>query len=969
MIKFYRFTDLILFEIKYREAIPGIFSAKSCPSLHFWRFCYYKIIILFSIFLSIVPSAANQKSIQIPEKIVIASDDNYPPYIFRDENGKLTGYLIDIWNLWEKKTGTKVEWMATDWSKAISMMEAGNADILETVFFTIKRSTWLTFSKPYAEIPSPVYVHRKLTGISDISSLKGLTIGAKERDNVINVLMQNGITNIKTYPNYEAIIKDARDGNIKIFAIDEPPALFYIYKYNLENEFRQSVVLYTGAFHRAVRKGNESLLNYIEKGFSLITEKENKAILDKWMGKPLFNPVYIKYIYYAIIAILVIIATLVMFNYILRKQIKIKTNQLNEAYKNLLKAEDRWKFAIEGTEQGLWDWNIKTGEVYFSPQWKKMLGFNEDEIGNSINEWESRVHPDDIKAAWEDIRKHFNGETDTYINEHRLKCKDGTYKWIIDRGKIIDTDENGAPLRMIGTHTDITLHKENEKLLQEKEALYRFLFEHNPAPMLVYEWGTLNILAVNEAFTNRYGYNKEEIRNMVLTDLCPDNEKESIKNLTSKISGYAFAGEWHHIKKDGSIITILAHSHDLVYDGKEARVIVITDITYLKEIEEEIIKARNKAEESDKLKTAFLANMSHEIRTPMNAILGFMQLLKNPLLDQEERANYVEIIEKNGERLLSTINNIIEISRIETGLVEVKMENVSVSEIIQNIIKLFRYQAEEKGIKLEFINGKDPVPLEIITDRFKLETILINLIGNAIKFTEKGFVETGYNIKKDIVEFYVKDSGLGIPPEKIETIFKPFVQVENDLNRSYEGSGLGLAIAKAYIELLGGTIKVESEPGNGTVFYFTVPYIEKGNIKTAGNKTVTEMPSSFTPNLPLKILVAEDDEASYLFIKTILSGYGLTILRAMNGEEAIGILKTNPEISLLLLDIKMPVMDGLKATRLIREFNKTIPIIAQTALVFPFDMEQAIEAGCTDYITKPIDRREMIGKVQKYLSF
>jgi len=927
---------------------------------------------LILILIDCIISTAHQGSTGNPEKIVIASDDNYPPFIFRDEYGKLTGYLIDIWNLWEKKTGTKVEWIATDWNKALAIMEEGKADVLETVFFTKKRSTWLTFSKPYAEIPSPVYVHRKLTGISEISSLKGFTIGAKQGDNVISVLEQNGVTTIKTYPNYEAIIQDAKNGNIKIFAIDEPPALFYIYKYNLENEFRQSVILYSGAFHRAVRKGNENLLNYVEKGFSLITEKENRAILDRWMGKPLFYPLYIKYLSYAVIAIVAIIVTLLMFTYILRKQVKIKTNQLNEAYKDLMKAEARWKFAVEGTEQGLWDWNIKTGEVYFSPQWKKMLGFNENEIGNTINEWESRVHPDDYEAAWKDIRRHFNGETDTYINEHRLKCKDGTYKWILDRGKIIETDENGAPLRMIGTHTDITLRKENEKLLQEKEALYRFLFEHNPAPMLVYERGTLSMLAVNEAFTNRYGYRKEEIRNMVLTDLYPDDEKEPIKNLASRITGYAFAGEWHHIRKDGSVITILAHSHDLVYEGKEARVAVITDITYLKEIEEEIIKARNKAEESDRLKTAFLANMSHEIRTPMNAILGFMQLLKNPLLDQEERVNYVEIIEKSGERLLSTINNIIEISRIETGLVEVKTEKVSVDEIIRNIIKLFRYQAEEKGIKLEFTNGRDQSPLEIVTDRFKIETILINLIGNAIKFTQKGFVETGYIIYNNFVEFYVKDSGPGIPSDKIDTIFKPFVQVENDLNRNFEGSGLGLAIAKAYVELLGGTIKAESEPGKGSVFYFTVPYLEKGNIKTEENETKAEIPTSFTPNLPLKIplkiLIAEDDEASYLFIKTILSGYGLTILRAINGKEAIKILETNPDISLLLLDIKMPVIDGLEATRRIREFNKTIPIIAQTALAFPFDRKQALEAGCTDYITKPLDRKKLIGKIMQYLS-
>ena len=935
-----------------------------------YKFTQKLVTALLLAVLSIFPGKAFSQNIydtlhKKPERFVIVSDDNYPPFIFRDEDGNLTGLLIDEWNLWQKKTGTLVEWLATDWNKALEIMRSGGADVIETVFYTEERAMWLAYSRPYVQIPVPVYFHRNLSGISDISTLKGFTIGAKAGDAVIEYLRKNGITTIAEYPSYEAIINDVVAGNLKVFTIDEPPALYYLYKKNIDREFRQAEILYTGAFHRAVLKGNENILEYIENGFNLISSTERKKLYDRWMGKPLVRPEYYRYTIIALLIFSGIIITLLLFTYFLRKEVRRKTEQLSKTMEDLRKAEARWKFAIEGTEQGLWDWYIQTGEVFFSKQWKKMLGYEEDEIGNSLKEWEERVHPDDLKQAWDDIEKHFRGETDMYINEHRLLCKNGTYKWILDRGRVIEFTGDGKPLRMIGTHTDISEIKEKEKILLENEALYRFLFEHNPAPMLIYERGTMNIMAVNEALCSNYGYTPAELQNMRLHELVVENERETLIERAAKVKGYSFSGEWHVKRKDGSLSVVLTHSHELTYEGKQARVIAITDITYLKEIEQELIEARNRAEESDRLKTAFLANMSHEIRTPMNAILGFMELLKKPDLLQEDREDFMTIIEESGKRLLSTINDIIEISKIETGLVETNLKPENLYEVISTTLNLFKPLARAKGLEFRLKCPEKTELCNILTDRFKLESIITNLLSNAVKFTKEGYIETGLWLENDSIIIYVKDTGRGIPADKLKAVFNPFYQADTTLSREHEGSGLGLAIAKAYSEMLHGRLWVESEPGKGSTFFLMIPLIKSDSAQSIPEQGVDSKKELIRPS---KIIIADDEETSFLLLKTILAPYGITCLHAANGKDTLRILDNEKDVSLILLDIKMPVMDGYETVKKIRERNISIPVIAVTAYAFPSDREKALANGCNDYISKPIIKQELISKLKKYLS-
>ncbi len=368
--------------------------------------------------------------------------------------------------------------------------------------------------------------------------------------------------------------------------------------------------------------------------------------------------------------------------------------------------------------------------------------------------------------------------------------------------------------------------------------------------------------------------------------------------------------------------------------------------------------AKEKAEESDRLKSAFLANMSHEIRTPMNGILGFSELLKEPGLSGETQQEYISIIHKSGKRMLNIINDIVDISKIESGQMNLFISETNINEQIEFIYTFFKPEIEGKGMQFSNMSSLPAKECFIKTDREKVYAILTNLIKNAVKFTEKGSIEIGCNKKGKFLEFYVIDTGIGIPKDRQTAIFERFVQADIADKNAYQGAGLGLSISKAYVGMLGGEIWVESEAGKGSAFYFTLPYqAETIKENNAGNEILPS--SELTPINKFKILIAEDDEPSEKFLLIAIKKFGDEIITVKNGIEAVAACRNNPDIDLVLMDIMMPEMDGYEATRQIRKFNKDVIIIAQTAYALEGDREKSIAAGCDNYMSKPINTAEL----------
>lgn len=514
-----------------------------------------------------------------------------------------------------------------------------------------------------------------------------------------------------------------------------------------------------------------------------------------------------------------------------------------QALRTIKESEKRFELAMQASRDGLYDWNLVTNEIYYSPGWKKMLGYEYHELPNDFSVWETLTKAEDVKKSWDLLEKVKNKELDRFETEFKMKHKDGHWIDIFSRAEAI-FDKKGKAIRMIGTHVDISERKKAE-----------------------------------------------------------DQLKYALK----------------------------------------------------------------KAQESDSLKSAFLANMSHEIRTPMNGILGFSSLLKQANLNTTKQREYIEIIEKSGRRMLSTINDLIDISRIESGQVNIEKTQINFNQQLDYLFHFFKPEADEKALSFAYKPRCKDNEAFITTDEEKFIAIMSNFIKNAIKYTPEGNIEFGYHILDNIVEFYVKDSGIGITEDKHKAIFERFVQADLSITKPYEGSGLGLAICKAYAEMIDGNIRVESQINEGATFYLALPFKTNKAKPIETKKELTPKRQAGFDLKDLNILVVEDDEASSLYMKIILKNQCNQLHFAGTGRAAIDYTKKHPEIDLILMDIRMPDIDGLTATRDIRKFNKDILIVAQTAYAMESDRQKAIDAGCNDYIQKPVQEEKLFELIQTLL--
>lgn len=389
------------------------------------------------------------------------------------------------------------------------------------------------------------------------------------------------------------------------------------------------------------------------------------------------------------------------------------------------------------------------------------------------------------------------------------------------------------------------------------------------------------------------------------------------------------------------------------------------NITERKLAEVELVKAKEKAEESDRLKTAFLHNISHEIRTPMNAIVGFSEYLNNPYLSADRREYFTDIIIRSSNQLLSIITDIVNIATIEAGQEKVHETQINLNSLLRLLYDQYLLKAQKQNILLSYKLEMEDSAAAIITDEPKLTEIISNLLENAIKFTKDGYVDFGYKLCGTLLQFYVKDTGIGISKEMHEDIFERFRQVETSSSRRFGGSGLGLSISKAYAEMLGGSIWVNSELGHGSEFSFTIGY------KKANGKVIADIPFTMGGNEVLEesqtILIAEDEDYNFMLLQELLSVLKVHIIRARNGNEAVEICMSDTPIHLILMDIKMPGMDGYEAARRIKELRPKVTIIAQSAYYTEADKAKAFASGCSDFISKPFKQDTLLSKVKEVM--
>ncbi|PKP39606.1 MAG: hypothetical protein CVT98_01165 [Bacteroidetes bacterium HGW-Bacteroidetes-15] len=634
--------------------------------------------------------------------------------------------------------------------------------------------------------------------------------------------------------------------------------------------------------------------------------------------------------------------------------------------------------------------------VFWKDKDLKYLGCNKSFAQDSGFEKPSEiVGLTDFDLVWKEYANHYRSDDLGIIktgfpklNYEELQEHPSGRKFWIRASKIPLRDFNGKVIGVLGAYDDITDSKNAREIIELERIYFEQLFESAPEGIVVLDANDC-VIRCNQEFTRMFGYSQHEVINKPINSLIvPDDFKDEGTLLTNSVAaGKEVKHETLRKRKDGNLVNVSILGKPIYFQGGKIAVYgIYRDITDRKLVEDELVLknheiesqneeyrvineelyfAKLKAEESDRLKSAFLANMSHEIRTPMNGILGFSQLLTNPEIPEVDVKQYVDVIQSCGNQLLGIINDLIDISKIEANQINIVESDTNINDILNEQFLLFQAKAESKGIELSIASKLPNSKSIILTDNGRLKQVLTNLIGNAIKFTKSGYIKFGYSLKGTELEFFVEDSGIGISDDSQEIIFERFRQVETNFSEQTGGTGLGLAISKAFIQKMGGDIWVESTPGKGSKFIFTLPYKPGTIAKEQEVESINTYLKSIRPGI--NVLVAEDDDINYFFIHEMLADFDINIIRASSGDEVVDIVKSNPSVDIVLMDIRMPGMDGYTATKEVKSLRPNLPIIAQTAYAFSSDRAKALEVGCDDHISKPIDRLKLVSLMAKYL--
>jgi len=667
-----------------------------------------------------------------------------------------------------------------------------------------------------------------------------------------------------------------------------------------------------------------------------------------------------------------------------------------QAEETLRKSEALYRNLVEELPDGVYKSTHDGKFVDVNPAMVSMLGYSGKEELMAI----------DIKTqlyfSIEDRESVVLQEKYKETGVYRMKKKDGSEIWVEDHGWL-NFDKKSNILYHEGIMRDVTERRRAELDLQNKNeelniknTFIQTILDNLPIGLSLHDIHQGETIYMNKKFEEIYGWASNEIKTVDLffEKVYPDETyRQQIMNrvMADINSGDPKRMHWENnliTGKDGS--QRIVNSVNIPLTEQNTMVSTVMDITELHHIQNDLKQAKEKAEESDRLKSAFLANMSHEIRTPMNGILGFAQLLKEQNLTGNQQKEYIRIIEKSGVRMLNIINDIVDISKIESGQMKVHLTETNVNDQLEYLHHFFKTEAENNGLQLYITNNLPKNEATIVTDREKLYAILTNLIKNAIKYTNEGSIEFGCktvqmvhepsvhepsvhesSIHESSIQFYVTDTGIGVPKDRQEAIFDRFIQADIADKMARQGAGLGLSISKAYVEMMGGTMWVESQEKVGSTFYFTLPYQpvtnEEQPIKNellADQEVIQK-----EPGVPrLKIVIAEDDDASTEYMSILLQKFVKEIIKVKTGTQAVEACLNHPDIDLVLMDIKMPEMDGYEATRQIRKFNTKVRIVAQTANAFTGDKNKAIEAGCDDYLSKPIKKEELLNLIEKSLN-
>ena len=644
------------------------------------------------------------------------------------------------------------------------------------------------------------------------------------------------------------------------------------------------------------------------------------------------------------------------------------TNE-KETQQKLKEFESRFRLALEKLGDNVWEHDYKTGKTFFSNPTSHFLGYNFNDSTDNDKQWWESVYREDLNLLVENNKKILNQEIDHYALEYRMFHRDGSIKWVLDRGVVIEKDTYGKPLKIIGTHTDVTEQKNTEQALKLKEEKYRNIIANINLGLLEVD-NDEKIQYANQRFCTMSGFELDELIGRKASEMFVREEDRNLiedKNRIRK-QNVSDAYEIPAITKSGENKWWLISGAPNYNDRGEliGSIGIHLDITEQKKLELDLIEAKNNAETSSRLKESFLANMSHEIRTPLNAVIGMIREFSRETLSQKQSL-YIKNAALASQHLLSTLNDILDISKIESGQMVLSLRPFDFKEVIIDSIAILAPSAQEKMLKITSEISQMLAPA-YMGDSNRIRQVLLNIINNAIKFTEEGTVTIECmvaGVKNDThhIKIKISDTGIGMDESFVKNIFDKFSQDDFSAARKHGGTGLGMTIVNELVHLMNGTIGVTSSLSVGTTVEINLD-LELANENEIQTKST---PESFISLKDKNILLVEDNDLNRMVAENLLTYYGIRVSEAINGIEAIGKLKETT-FDLILMDLQMPLMGGMEAAEIIRkEMKSDIPIIALTANAFKAELDRCMAVGMNDYITKPYEENILLEAILKCL--
>ncbi|TCP08809.1 PAS domain S-box-containing protein [Caldimonas thermodepolymerans] len=666
--------------------------------------------------------------------------------------------------------------------------------------------------------------------------------------------------------------------------------------------------------------------------------------------------------------------------------------------------DERLELALRSVSDALWDWNLVDDSLYVSPRLYEMLGYQPREITLDPSSWRERMHPDDRADVHERLQAHLRGDVPGYEAEFRVRDREGHWRWVHSRGRVVQRDAAQQPLRMVGTYTDVTDRRSAEEEVLNQLRFIEELVEIIPSP--VYFKDRLGrYIGCNRACEALFELRREDFLGLSAADLRPDSggREEEAHDEQLYASGGIQTYETRLTLPSGEVRDVIYSKTPFTGANGEIGGIlgVITDITQQKRVESELREAKAAAEEASRAKSEFLANMSHEIRTPMNGIMGLVDLtLETPLTDTQRR--YLTLVKSSAVALLNIINDILDLSRIEAGRMSVEHLAFDVRTLLQEAIAPLEPRAREKHLQLNCLVAPD-VPPRLVADPLRLRQIIVNLVGNAIKFTRQGRIDVSVWPEGQggsaVLHLAVSDTGVGIAPDKLERIFESFTQADSSTTREFGGTGLGLTISRRLAEAMGGQLWAESEVGKGSRFHLTLPLlrVDPGedddpeaarewavaaaqNLNLSHDKARSRFESTAYRGLAgleadaapdagsgLHVLLVDDHAVNRFVATTLIRRLGHRVTCAVSAAEVLQLCEAE-DFDLIFMDLQIPGMSGIELTHRIRAMEAMrgghCPIVALTAHAMPLDRVRCLEAGMDDYLTKPVEQDRLRGVLQ-----